>query len=65
MKATGTEAKVCQDIADRQKLGIAKYGTTVESNPLTQKEWLTHAYQEALDLAVYLRKLIDKMEETK
>ena len=58
---SGIEAIVCADIADRQRLGVAKYGTTVKDNPLTLKEWLTHAYQECLDQAVYLRKAIDEL----
>ena len=63
-KATGIEAQVCADIAERQRKGIAKYGTTVAENPLTELQWLRHAYEEALDMAVYLRKLID-IEEAK
>ena len=59
--ATGTEAKVCEDIARRQKIGIAKYGTTVAENPLTKRQWLNHAYEESLDLAVYLRRLMGEM----
>lgn len=57
---SGIEAKVCQDIARRQRAGIKKYGTTVAGNPLSEKEWLQHAYEEALDLAIYLRRLIDE-----
>ena len=45
---SGIEKLVCHDIAERQQFGIKKYGITVEENPLTQKQWLTHAYQEAL-----------------
>lgn len=59
---TGTEARVCADIAKRQELGIRKYGATVEGNPLSLREWLQHAYEEALDLAVYLRRSIDHMD---
>ena len=58
MIATGIEAQVCADIAARQAKGVAKYGTTVESNPLTLEQWLTHAYEECLDQAVYLKKCI-------
>lgn len=58
MPVSGIEALVCDDIAQRQQLGITKYGTTVEDNPLTERQWIEHAYQEALDLAVYLRKLL-------
>ena len=55
----GTEAAVCQDIADRQQLGINKYGTTVSNNPLKRRQWLQHAYEEALDQAIYLKRLIE------
>ena len=53
---TGTEARICADIAARQALGRAKYGTTVEENPLPLAGWLRHAYEEALDLAIYLKR---------
>jgi hypothetical protein len=58
---TGIEAIVCADIAERQRLGVAKYGTTVKDNPLTAKQWAQHAYEECLDQAVYLRRLIDEL----
>lgn len=62
-KATGTEAKVCDDITARQhNLGIKKYGTTVEENPLPLVAWLQHAYEETLDNAIYLRRAIDELE---
>jgi hypothetical protein len=59
---SGTEARVCADIALRQALGMAKYGTTVEANPLTQRQWLQHLYEEILDAAVYTRRLIEQMD---
>ena len=58
-KALGIEALVCADIAQRQQKGIAKYGVQVADNPLTQSQWIQHAYEEALDLSVYLRKIIE------
>lgn len=60
---SGTERLVCQDIAKRQELGIRKYGTTVLGNPLTEDQWLQHAYEEALDLAVYLKRLIEMKKD--
>lgn len=63
MKPTGTEAKVCEDIAQRQALGIKKYGVTVEENQLSLLEWLQHAYEECLDQAVYLKRAIDEIKE--
>jgi len=59
---SGTEARVCLDIAKRQQLGIKKYGMTVEGNKLATKEWLQHAYEEALDLAIYLKRTMEEME---
>lgn len=62
-EATGIESLVCQDIVARQKMGIAKYGMTVQDNPAPPKEWIRHAYEEALDLAVYLRRLMATIDE--
>ena len=59
---TGTEARVCEDIAARQQLGIKKYGTTVEDNPLTLLEWLRHSYCEKLDDIIYMRRAIEELE---
>jgi hypothetical protein len=60
-KTVGTEAAVCADIARRQALGIAKYGTTVADNPLPLRDWLQHAYEETLDKAIYLKRAIEEM----
>ena len=60
--ATGTEAMVCGDIVRRQQTGIVKYGTTVQDNPLSLREWVQHAYEECLDQAVYLRRIIQELE---
>lgn len=57
IEVTGIEALVCREIARRQQLGIQKYGITVADNPLALREWVRHAKEEALDLAVYLTKL--------
>ena len=62
MSATGTEAKVCADIARRQQVGLKKYGMTVQENSGTRRYWIQHAYEEALDLAVYLRRLMDELD---
>lgn len=55
--ASGIEAMVCEDIAARQQVGIAKYGCTVAESG---DDMLQHAYEEALDLAVYLRAEIER-----
>lgn len=61
--ANGTESAVCSDIADRQARGIAKYGQTVEQNPLSLKQWLRHAYEECLDQAIYLKRAIEEIDK--
>jgi hypothetical protein len=50
---------VCEDIKTRAELGLKKYGVTMEREDLTETQWLQHAYEEALDLAVYLKRVID------
>lgn len=62
MTPTGIEAQVCADIARRQELGLAKYGVSVADNPLELREWLQHAYFEALDMAIYLKRAIADLE---
>lgn len=62
LTATGTEADVCRDIAERQQRGIAKYNTTVRANPLALRQWLQHAYEECLDQAVYLKRSMEEMD---
>jgi hypothetical protein len=57
-----TEQEVCKNIIDRQQLGIKKYGRTVAGNPLSERQWLQHAYEEALDLAIYLKRLIQEKD---
>lgn len=57
------EQQVCQDILERQKLGIAKYGTTVAENPLSLREWLQHSYEEKLDDLIYMKRAIVAINE--
>jgi hypothetical protein len=59
---TGTEARVCSDIAERQAMGISKYGKTVEQNGASLRGWLQHAYEEALDMAIYLKRAMEKLD---
>lgn len=61
--ATGTEEKVCDDITARQRKGFAKYGRSVEGNPLSLREWLQHAYEEALDLSIYLKRATEELDD--
>lgn len=49
---------VIQDLEARAEMGKQKYGTLLESN--NGRDALMDAYQEALDLAMYLRQLIEE-----
>lgn len=59
MNATGIEALVCADIAKRQEVGVRKYGRTV-LEASGEEDMLQHAYEEALDLAIYLKAELEK-----
>lgn len=47
---------VINDLMSRNETGIKKYGTTLQS--YNGRDCLMDAYQEALDLCMYLRQLI-------
>lgn len=47
---------VLKDIAERDKMGEKRYGTRLQ--PFNGRNVLVDAYQEALDLVVYLRQAI-------
>jgi hypothetical protein len=49
---------VREDLLARAQTGFVKYGVTLARTDLTREEWLQHAYEEALDLANYLKRLI-------
>ena len=61
-EAIGTERLVCLDIMRRQAFGLGKYGMSVQDNPLSMRQWLQHAYEEALDLSVYLRRCMEEID---
>lgn len=47
-------------LLSRCRVGFRKYGVTTEREDLSRKQWLIHAQEEALDLAVYLERLIQE-----
>jgi len=55
--------KVINKFKTRSTLGIAKYNTTLQENNLSVYEWLNHAQEEALDMALYLEKLKSQFKE--
>lgn len=49
---------VRKKLRDRAAAGKLKYGVTTERTDLSRLDWLRHAQEEAMDLAVYLEVLI-------
>ena len=49
---------IIDDLLSREDKGLKEYGTTMDRTDLTEQDWLQHAYEEALDLAIYLKKII-------
>lgn len=62
MTEKDAEFHVAKDIAARQAVGLAKYGVSLANAGYSSLELLVHAYQEALDLAIYLKTEIRKRE---
>jgi len=53
---------VCAMLISRAKVGLNKYGVDTTRQDLTNIQWLRHAQEEALDLAVYLQRIINDLE---
>jgi len=58
MKTSQLLESVIDDLKSREERGLNTYGTTMDRKDLSKQEWLQHAYEEALDLALYLKKLM-------
>ena len=54
------EDSVCKKILKRAEIGKSKYGTTMERNDLTFKQWMVHLQEELMDAIVYIEKVIDE-----
>ncbi len=52
---------VIEDIEARKQLGIHKYGTALQAN--NGRNMLLDAYEEALDLCIYLRGALEEQEK--
>ena len=54
--------QVMNDLNDRSRVGVDKYGVTLECEDLNLKDWLQHAYEECLDQANYLKRATLEIE---
>lgn len=59
------EDAVAAKLQNRADAGFNKYGVTMERTDLSHLDWLIHAQEEAMDLAVYLEKLIQEFAAEK
>jgi hypothetical protein len=50
--------QVIEDMRKREEKGKQEYGTTMDRTDLNQTDWMDYAYEEALDLSLYLKKII-------
>lgn len=55
---------VRQKLKERAEVGMRKYGVDTTRQDLMPIHWLKHAQEEALDLAVYLQRIITDLETT-
>jgi hypothetical protein len=56
-----TVDQVIEDLAERKRVGIERYGQALTSE--MPHDMLQEAYEEALDLVVYLRCAIEKRDK--
>ena len=54
--------RVTTKMLERARTGLNKYGVTTERTDLTLLEWVTHAQEEAMDLAIYLERIKQELE---
>ena len=54
---------VIADLKAREEKGLKEYGTTVDRTDLSIHQWLTEAYHECLNQAVYLKKIMEVLGE--
>jgi hypothetical protein len=56
MKDTIVESVINQ-FKDRSKVGIAKYGVTLDREDLSTLEWIQHLQEELMDAVCYIERL--------
>ena len=54
------EDEVCKKIQARAKVGLKKYGVTMERKDFSHVDWLVYLQEELMDGVVYLERLITR-----
>ena len=47
----------------RSEVGIKKYNKTMDRDDLSLDQWLIHAQEEAMDLTLYLEKIVTLLKK--
>jgi hypothetical protein len=56
-------SSIIKQFEERSIKGKKKYGVDLDRTDLTLLEWLQHAKEEAMDLALYLEKMIQTLQD--
>lgn len=54
-----------QLLLERSRVGVEKYGVTLDRNDLSLRDWLQHALEEGLDKCNYLQAAIQQLDREK
>jgi len=57
------EESVIEKIRSRAETGLLKYGTTMEREDLSVKDWLIHLQEELMDGIIYAQRLLKEMDK--
>lgn len=49
--------RVVEQFNNRARIGLEKYGTTLDRGDLSTTDWIQHAQEELMDAILYLEKL--------
>jgi hypothetical protein len=55
--------QVVDKFNERSRVGIEKYGTTLDRDDLSLVQWLTHLQEELMDATLYIQKLKNDLEQ--
>jgi hypothetical protein len=56
---------VIQKYSERSKVGLLKYGTTLERTDLTNLQWLQHLQEELMDATLYIERIMSDIKKVK
>lgn len=63
MKLDSIVTSVIKQFEERSIKGKEKYGTDLDREDLALVDWLQHAKEEAMDLTLYLEKIIQTLKK--